>query len=973
METQPHDGTRIDDDLADRIRCYAERHDADAPGVIGRLDALAPSDLEAVRALLESDAGEHEPITDPDRTDPDNDDENLSVEKSRTTNTPEGEGMGGDDATGDESDSSIQSFISESDATDAGDAVDPDDGRTGFTFTRQEPAAPIATLALEGDPVTDLWDALLGEYAVRDALVRAVRSFADGRTVPELYDALEERDVPYRIRFWIRDIARGTWITRRGLEQPASLWFAERVAPTLGSSRSVVEDLLATARLFDALDGAGTIAVRIDAAFRDQRRDQREAVCSLLEALAGGFDVRLVGSGVTLAWLAREHRSDLPGVSEWCNAHRDRTPVADAVDEALGTLDPDGRAVSILRTLADEPGETTTYHALQTAATVGESAVRQHIGTLVDLDLVDTFGPDSDKKVELLEAGRQYLEESTQQTTLFDGVSDTPQNHLQAVLPRARTGGGEDGDRPYRTVYMNRPTHAAAAGCGGSDGVTLVKTAELSPDLDRTLLVSYDENREEGVVSVPASGPFEHMVSLARALASPRFLDTVLPPSRLESLDEPPAIPRDARCIGGASDEALEDGEAFRDTLVEWGEELADMTTDLRREEYEDRDQFRGEIMRSAHGLAGSIVHLLDAVDVDLVREVRVPGGLSFDRLEELAESVGVSAAIQSQYGVFAAYRQLFESREEKRRTALSPEIDASDPVGELIGSFVFRGPDVTRLRDALEDHLATPSDLVDDAPEFVVPVSIQEAGRPEYAATLSRALEYKRLRATRPAVSIMQALAGSPYDAADAIHQLEPESFRREVRPDELRYALATLDESRILSDLPPTVGTILSTLLRTDERLSQAALADRADVSQESIRRHRDRLEALGLLAIDAAGMYRIAMSFQTRGERRDPVTPDTVDEEFTETVAMLLEAALPPDRYGDPSDPVAGVLFWPPDPWGATDEPGGLTPWIEAVGALTGADPPDRTATVSIGPTPEQTPLTSNSSGDLQISGT
>jgi len=33
--------------------------------------------------------------------------ENLSVEKSRTTNTPDGEGTGDDDVTGDESDSSI--------------------------------------------------------------------------------------------------------------------------------------------------------------------------------------------------------------------------------------------------------------------------------------------------------------------------------------------------------------------------------------------------------------------------------------------------------------------------------------------------------------------------------------------------------------------------------------------------------------------------------------------------------------------------------------------------------------------------------------------------------------------------------------------------------------------------------------------------------------------------------------------------
>lgn len=825
------------------------------------------------------------------------------------------------------------------------------DGRTGLTVTRQSPASPIATVDLEGDPVTDLWDDLLDEHAARDALVDAVRTFADGHTVPELYDALAARDVPYWLQSPIRSIALG--------DRMAAWEFVTRRARSLGTGRSTVEDLLATARLFDALEGAGTIAVQVTDEFRDQRRDQREAVCSLLDALAGGFDVRVIGTGVTLAWLAREHRSDLPGVSEWCNTHRDRTPVSDAVDEALATLDPDGRPVSILRTLADEPGETTTYHALYTAATVGKSRVRQSIRTLADLDLVVPFGPSTDRKVELLEAGREYLGEITQQTTLPDGVSETPQYHLQAVLPRARTGGGEDGDRPYRTAYMSRPNHAAAVGCGGSGGVTLVEHPEDDPETSRVRLVSYDEEKDEAVVGVRATGAMHYMVSLATALASPRFLDRTLPSSRVEALDEPPAILRDARCIGALSDDALEDG-TVRDALVEWGEDLADMTTDLKREAYDDRDRFRGEILRSAHGLAGSIVHLLDAVGIDLVREVRVPGGLSYDHLEELAESVSISTAIQSQYGVFAAYRQLFEDREDKRRTALSPEVDTTDPVGELIGSFVFRGPDVTRLRDALETHLATPSDLVDDAPEFAVPVSIQEAGRPEYAVTLARSLALKRLQPTRRAVSIVQPLAGSPYDAAAAIHQLERESFRRDVRPDELRYALATLDESRLLSDLPPTVGKIVSALLRTDERLSQAALSDRADVSGESIRRHRDRLEALGLLDRDAAGRYRLALSFQTREERRNPVTPDTIDEDFTGAVATLLEAALPPDRYGDPSDPVAGALFWPSDPWGATDGTGGITPWVEAVAALTGADPPDRTATVSIGPSPKQTPI-------------
>jgi len=48
-----------------------------------------------------------ESITAADRNAAAVDAENLSVEKSRATNTPDGEGTGDDDVTGDESDSSI--------------------------------------------------------------------------------------------------------------------------------------------------------------------------------------------------------------------------------------------------------------------------------------------------------------------------------------------------------------------------------------------------------------------------------------------------------------------------------------------------------------------------------------------------------------------------------------------------------------------------------------------------------------------------------------------------------------------------------------------------------------------------------------------------------------------------------------------------------------------------------------------------
>jgi hypothetical protein len=70
---------------------------------------------------------------------------------------------------------------------------------------------------------------------------------------------------------------------------------------------------------------------------------------------------------------------------------------------------------------------------------------------------------------------------------------------------------------------------------------------------------------------------------------------------------------------------------------------------------------------------------------IGVTRELRVLAGLDTSALNELATSISISTAIQSKYGAFACYRQLFEAREEKRRTALSPTVDADDPPGRSL------------------------------------------------------------------------------------------------------------------------------------------------------------------------------------------------------------------------------------------------------------------------------------------------
>ena len=134
----------IPDDLEDRIRTHADRHpDATAAGVVGAFDALDPTDLDAVRSVL--DAGEDgfnqqdgdaardmlvndaEPITEPNRNDPVDAVGKLSDSKSRKTNTADGDGA---DVSGepnrdlDNRDNKTSRRICSS--TDAGEDVDAD-------------------------------------------------------------------------------------------------------------------------------------------------------------------------------------------------------------------------------------------------------------------------------------------------------------------------------------------------------------------------------------------------------------------------------------------------------------------------------------------------------------------------------------------------------------------------------------------------------------------------------------------------------------------------------------------------------------------------------------------------------------------------------------------------------------------------------------------------------------------------------
>jgi len=830
---------------------------------------------------------------------------------------------------------------------------------SGLTVSEQEPIDATATVTLDGRPPSDVWADLSSSEAFQQALVNAVLDAGRGRTYLEYHDVLESAGIEAlngSLRSLILGVAQG---------HEAALWEFLREARQLGSAHSEIDDAVSVARLFTlALEAeperdTPTIGFTVKPEFREQRADQRETVCRIVAELSRGCDVHLTGSGLTRRWLVDAHRTDLP-VSSECITTPTGGPVSELVETALSELNPDGREVRILRELSSEPTETLSYHSLESVFQVSKSRVRQCISRLVDLELVDTFGPSGDRHVELLEAGREYLSEATQQITLSESVSDSGNsNQQERVTPDSGLGGGDA--RFYQTTYQGRPEKTAAVACGlGSDVCLVNEPVELDETARerKNKRVSYDPETDEAVVSVRAAGALQYVVSVTTALADPDLLNQALTDDRLEAIEEPGLVLREARNIGALSDRALNDPQVLRDALVKWGENLESLTTALNQANAEDKQRIGAEIMRSSHGLSGSIVHLLDAAGIDVTREIRLASGLGFDKLEQVSESVVRSVIIQSKYGVqnTAPYRHFFET--EAGKPLLTPPVDANDPVGSLIGSFVIRGKDVHRLQEPLETALSSPGEFLDSTPEFTIPVTVGDADRSVFASTVTRTLKAKNINPTREAVSIVHALTGSPYDAARALNQLGREESLRDVRPGEIRFALSTLEADRILPGHNPTVGKVVHTLLQATEPVSRAELADRAGVSERSIRNNRTELEALGLVSIDARG-WRLNISFRTKAERRNPVVPEFVGGEFIDSISALLEAILPPGRYADPNDPLGQVLFWPQNPWGiATGFR--VSPWVQLAARLTGTEQPKSETTIQVGPAIRQKPI-------------
>ena len=763
-------------------------------------------------------------------------------------------------------------------------------------ITLSEPEEASGELVLAGhDTVTEVWQELLKNPKVLGYLIRAGKKAMIGLEhdeAEELLDSLGITDTPlagHDTRHMILDLGRRPKLADK------SKWILCEIAKELGTGLSTVEDLISMARLFQFAHYENphistevktlTITVELEyEKFEALRRSQRTNVCRLLHVLSKAFDIRLAASQNTQAFLKEYHQEDLPCVSEWTITQRGSIEA----DEALARLDPNGTSTAVLNALDEEPDGTLCYVELYETIEKSDSRIRQCLGELKEYGLVESFGSPNNKKVSLLEIGAEVLDNLQQQSERRSlpeaNLNPTPNPERQRREYSCSASretewstkeiNREEGRRPqaadhtapqheidqeanpeYPTGRMGLLMRDAVAACGNKEGMITVVDDSIE-QIDSSLqLFSVDDMHEEVVVSTHATTPLDYAVGSAMALAHPKVINEALDEATLATLlnDTPVEILSWARHIAYVPFEEIE-AQTLRDALLSCRNNLMNLTLALKREDYgngefDSRSDLLSEILRQAHGLTGCIVHLLDAADFNVVRDLRVPAGLNSSKVVALAESIAHSITVQSRYKQFSAYRQLFEERESYRTNSFSVEVDAADPYGSFIGSVVLRGGSATRVKPALVDELEA-LEPHEDAPEFAIPVTFRQVTRDTLATATERVLERRNITVTEQSISVLHTLVESPFRVTRALNTLSKSREVREIEPSELRFALQQLSADNVMPRAPRSVGQIMMALLEATEPISQSELADRADVTGQTIRNRTEELTETGLV---------------------------------------------------------------------------------------------------------------------------
>jgi len=772
----------------------------------------------------------------------------------------------------------------------------------GLYLTQDTPQSVSVSISLDGQPSSELWSDLMSSSLLSD-LATGIESVTEdtSRSPPRaVAQALAGDNEPTHRELIIGSITSSL----SGPVRPWQWWSAARFVQRLGSGdlldggfRGNIDAVCKVARLIDTDE---PIVVYITQGFEAQRADQRRDICRILAALSTVTGVYLVSETLRQQrWLAHAHEADLPGsLIDQCNTGQiEPSAKSEAVQNAIDRFDVDGGIIELLRSIADTPTETRTLDRLEDKLDVARDTIHNRLHYLREYDLISDTLPTADgSAVSLTSTGRAYLdavyESAGVQATLEESLisSGKSTNNMPCNPACTREGGGEWSRNRLPQLHELRqiPGYRLDAATATVDDTDI---AVVDTDVDRlddraAPGIHYDHDNRTLLVSAEYDNPMSYWVCVARALSSEQIWSWILTEDKLKDADcakflefffEHKGLLRQLRCLGYLPDR-IENIDEFRDLILDGRDDLLEDTKRETKQDYpeqQNRSEFRSSILSDAHGLAGTMAHILDLVDVEIIREVRVPRYREFspEKKDGLVKTIGVGASIQSAYGEATSYRQLYEHRADKREQAIEADVDAREPYAELIGSFAIVG-DFGSQKDefvnSLNSELLQPQPPHEDAPEFQINVSVKgNLSRSDYALTVNALCKDKNLKPTPQAVSVFAGICNSPYEVATALNYLQANDECRPIDSREVRFALAQLDPDDILRGANSTPRQAIIALLNATEPLSQSELADRADVSARSLRNHLDDLLDLGLIAETPTG-YRFELSFNTGEER-------------------------------------------------------------------------------------------------------
>jgi hypothetical protein len=192
------------------------------------------------------------------------------------------------------------------------------DSKHTHDLTRLHPrstsaADAVARVDAGEHPPSGLWRAVATSEGFQRALVDAVHKLladASGTWFAALYDAgVTAADGAYARTVTGLDRGPETEAHREALEFTAQ--FGQQGMTPVGhvALKEIADGPLALLR---ATDRVPTVDVRVGEAFRERRREQREATLDLLGMLVTACDVAVVMTRSTARWLVHEHRAQLP-------------------------------------------------------------------------------------------------------------------------------------------------------------------------------------------------------------------------------------------------------------------------------------------------------------------------------------------------------------------------------------------------------------------------------------------------------------------------------------------------------------------------------------------------------------------------------------------------------------------------------------------------------------------------------------